>query len=142
MADWAELYRGLRLLDTPTPRIDPPSHAELDQFEREFGFRLPLDYRAFIQVFGPGQLTHDYRFRSAGCRVTARGHAVDQFNERVDLAAFNRMLREVMATLDAMDGPYTTQARRLVYFADNTAGDCVGWDPLDIRDEAAAEYGV
>jgi hypothetical protein len=142
MTDWAEVYRGMRILDTPTPRIEPPSDAELERFEREFGFRLPQDYRAFIKVFGPGQLTHDFRFRSAGCRVAGTGEAAERFNEHVDLVALNEVLREVHANRDAMDGPYSPQARRLVYFADNTAGDYVGWDPLDVRDDAAGEYGV
>src|SRR5688572_23714813 len=102
MADWAEVYRGLRILATPTPRIELPTDAELDRFEREFGFRLPRNYRAFIKVFGPGQLTHDFRFRSAGCRVASTGDAAERFNEHVDLVALNEVLREVQASRDAM----------------------------------------
>jgi hypothetical protein len=142
MTDWTKLYQGLRILETPSPQIEPPSDADLDWCERDFGFRLPLEYRAFIKVFGPGQLTHDYRIRSVGSRVTLSTQVAEQFSEKVDLVALNEMLREVMATLDAMDGPYTTQARRLVYFADNSAGDVVGWDPDDLRDEQAVEYGI
>jgi hypothetical protein len=142
MTDWAKLYRDLQILDTPTPRIQPPSDADLDRFERGFSFRLPLDYRAFIKVFGPGQLTHDYRFRSTGCSIITTGEAPRQFNEHVDLTALNEALRKVQASQDAMDGPYTPQARRLVYFVDNTAGDYVGWDSLDVRDKTTVEYGV
>lgn len=142
MANWAELYRGLQILETPRPRVAPPSDADLDQFERDFGFRLPLDYRAFIKVFGPGELTYDYGFRSAGCRASHTGPAAEQYNAKVDLIALNAVLQEMMATREAMDGPYTTQARRLVYFAGNTAGDYVGWDPDNICDEKTAEYGV
>jgi hypothetical protein len=140
---WEELYRNLRILELSlVPKVGQPTDTQIECVEKKLGLPLPLGYRDFIKVFGPGEIASDFRIRAPGFRTMANGESAEAFNHMVDLGAFNEILKHAQITFTAMDGPYSSQARRLIYFADNSAGDLVGWDPEDVRECDRAEYGI
>ena len=130
--DWLELHKSLQILETHSLRFIQTTDDDFDRLESQYNFQLPLDNRAFVKVFGPDQLTCDYMFRSVGSHIFFLSDRA-QSNEQIDVVALNTVLRELTETSEAFDGPYSIQARRSVYFAGNTAGDCVGWDPEEYR---------
>lgn len=47
------MFESVRAVASPTIVV---TDADLDRIEQAFGCRLPLDYRAFIKTFGPGDI--------------------------------------------------------------------------------------
>jgi hypothetical protein len=57
--EWQLLYSTLQIiLSEDSPDLPKPTSSVLDEFELRRGFRLPIAYREFIQVFGPGIAHH------------------------------------------------------------------------------------
>jgi hypothetical protein len=63
--DWKRLYDSLEIEIAPgTPKGVRPTPATISEYESATGFKLPLDYREFIQVFGPGELGRVFRIKA------------------------------------------------------------------------------
>jgi hypothetical protein len=122
-----ELPAGSRIKALPRPSDD-----DLNRYERESGFRLPLSYRAFVKVFGPGELGGDFRLRAPG--YPDHPHA--------DLGRSNAEIRAGLTKtfLSLFNDP--DRVARMVFFCAPGGGDWIGWDPEDIRDAELHEYGI
>lgn len=132
MSIWTELYRQLRIAESPaqTPAPKPRRNA-FGEFEKHLGFRLPPSFRDFASVFGPGEF-------GAYVRLRAPGFAG---NEALDLSECHRFTHEGDDILGEVYGD-PERIRRLVFFATSFTGDIFGWDPADVTDERAPEYAI
>jgi hypothetical protein len=113
----------------PLPK---PTDETLDRFEQESGFRLPLSYRAFVKVFGPGALGCEYQIAVPDYTNNEGG---------LGLRELNRDLKE-----DIDEGfleLYSTgeQVLRLVLFCEAYRA-WIGWDPAEMSDAQRREYGI
>jgi SMI1 / KNR4 family (SUKH-1) len=133
--DWQEFYDSL-FIDTggygvPVPK---PTPTQLDRFEEQTGLRLPRSYRAFLLVFGPGEF-------SASLRIAAPGY---EYAGRIDLLATSRSYGWSAQEIDASSVAAEQKAHlhRLFYFGLESGREWLGWDPADIRDAEASEYGI
>ena len=70
--DWKQLYDSLKIELAPgTPKGVRPTPTTISEYESATAFKLPLDYREFIQVFGPGELGRVFRSKHQGIRLSA-----------------------------------------------------------------------
>lgn len=139
---WQNFRSRLEIVDIrgPVSRADAErraigrsTDAWLHEFEHEFEVRLPLSYREYAKVFGPGELAGYYQIRVPMGR---------QFNAWSDLSAFNDdspRNNEVLKH-EVHDDP--ERIGRMIFFCTTFAGDHFGWDPADLRDQETLEYGV
>lgn len=133
MTDWASLYDTLCGEDTEARK---PTSKDLDQFEKSLSFKLPLSYRSFIQMFGPGRMTRAYDIASPG---------FPESGDSVDLLLLNQTTQEVFTREEnrkLYSADQLAWIQRLVYFCAQRNGDLIGWDPHDIQDPTCNEYGV
>jgi len=142
--DWERLYQRLKIEEPGPDRIavPKPDDAWLDAYEQRTGFRMPIAYREFIKVFGPGELAGVHTIRAPGYRLTGHGEYIRWFNSEIDFDGCkdNRVYRTVEETAEIYEEP--ERITRLIYFASNISGDDYGWDPEDLRDPASREYEI
>lgn len=141
--EWVRLLSTVELQPVNGRELPRPSDAQLDAFENVSGFRFPQSYRAFIKVFGPGELGERFVIRAPGYAVKGNPDVVSGFNESVDIQAFNSALPIRIPSEQAyVKKRYQDYDRlsRLVFFADYNVSDVIGWDPLDLRN--SDEYGI
>jgi len=121
-----------------TLRISPA----LDRYEAKSGFALPRSFREFGLAFGPGTIEpHEWRFAMPGFRKQ------EEFADPTALTRWlhgcwggEEMTDEELGETMGIDDP--ARARRLVLFCRNGSSDFFGWDPLDVTDPDAREYGI
>ena len=144
--EWAELYASLELREIQGFPLPKPTDSSLDQYEAKSNFRLPKSYRDFIKVFGPGMLGDDFTVRAPGYFKPTTTERSQAFNWWTDLEYFNQSIRK--SELIADDGVAKAlfqdieRIRSCVFFADNTGGEIIGWDPGDLRNGSSYEYGI
>ncbi len=146
-SQWRVLWSALEIQPPWGEAVRKPTDEAIAEYERQSGFLLPPSYREFAKVFGPGELAEGYKVRTPGSCLTGRSTAISTFNHNCDLAEFNRRLRRPSNPLgpDVINDIYNRDKERisrLVCFADSMIGEVIGWDPLDIRDQANGEYGI
>jgi hypothetical protein len=131
---WKRLYQrlitdeGLELVRPSVEKID----AALDRVEADLGIRLPAGYRAFIHQFGPGEIGG--YFRIYGPPITGfRDYGNDILEE-------NRSWREPDGAWASSGDPKLVA--RPVCFSTTIGGDACFWDPEDVRNSRAHEYGI
>jgi hypothetical protein len=120
--DWKQLYDSLEIEIAPgTPKGVKPTQAMISEYEVATGFKLPLDYREFIQVFGPGELGRVFRIKAPG--YPTLGYPTD-------LGAFNSSFDEFRHDPTKL-GVYERQEqfKRLHFFAATDAGEAIAWGP-------------
>jgi hypothetical protein len=147
MADqnWAELFESVEHIPPDGDEVPKPTDEVLDRYEHETSFRFPKSYREFIKVFGPGELGEEYVIRAPGYFRPEKSPKEERFNLRTDLGRFNQRIREQQIKNDTVKRHFAGDAlrvSRLVYFAETSIGELIGWDPLDTRDADLAEYGI
>lgn len=132
--DWQTLYDSLEIeIPNGTPKGVKPTPAALDEYEAATEFKLALDYRDFIQVFGPGELGKVFRIKAPGYPT---------LGDPVDLGIFNSMfdtLRNDQTALEFYER--REQIKRLHFFAATDAGEIIAWDPDD-RNADWHDYGI
>jgi SMI1 / KNR4 family (SUKH-1) len=132
--DWDTLLSRLKVDREPNAVALPKARA-LDDYEKATGFTLPEGYRRFALALGPGDVGGDH------FRIAVPGYPKNR--DTVDLARMNQRYRGLA---DAPEGAAKYddpgRVRRLVAFCHTGGGDYYGWDPEDVRDAAAHEYGV
>jgi hypothetical protein len=135
ICDWHGFYASLVIVPGYGHLVPKPTEAQLDQFEAETGLPLPQSYRNFIKVFGPGEFP-------CVLLVAAPGYA--QLNCRADLLSANRSYGYTPEQI-ADSGLPTDQRDRLLrpfYFGLERGREWLAWDPQDVRDPSAHEYGI
>lgn len=130
---WRLLYETFDVEGDDRQSVARPTTKELDRFEKKTGIKLPAGYRAYLQVFGPGVLIigsdpQETFIRSPYCKN--RAYELVKAVERIE-----NLKNDPPRGMD-------DQTRRLVVFSWNGLGDEFGFDPQDITDSEAPEFGV
>src|SRR5262245_52672134 len=121
--DWSSLYRSLQIKEYPgRRRIRQPTDLDLDKFESSTRFKLPVSYREFIKVFGPGTLGVFFR-------IAAPGYSSE--GDPIDLAAFNSSFKGTnphdKSRWRRAYGDDAARVERMVMFALTDAVETIGW---------------
>jgi hypothetical protein len=140
MSSWDAIEPAVAVVLVGTRSRALPDTEELDRFESSTGFLLPLDYRDYALTFGLG------RFGPTGYQVAVPGFLrEDEYDLRTP-TAMTEFVREGFESrsdedlAEEYDDP--GRARRLVVFCGTDSNDYWGWDPEDVTDPAAREYGI
>lgn len=143
---WLEYRKSIKeLAPAFAVSVHSPTDSALDAYETRSRFRLPLSFRSFVKLFGPGQLAFDFSIRAPGYVKSAEECLSNSAYPLVDIDCFNRDLRGEGPLRPDVLGEYTDpdgRIGRLIFFADNTAGDLVGWDPQELIDAEAVESAI
>jgi hypothetical protein len=133
--DWGAFYDTLAIVVGHGQPVPKPTESQLDQFEAVTGLRLPNSYRQFIKVFGPGEFP-------CILRIAAPGYP--NLNWRADLLSANRSYGYTPEQIveSGLSSDQQDRLRRLFYFGLERGRQPLGWDPQDIRDSGASEYGI
>lgn len=133
--DWREFYDTLVIVPGIGEPVLKPNASQLDRFEAETGLRLPRSYREYITVFGPGEFP-------CILRIAAPGYP--HLNWRADLLMANQSYGYSVEELGQSELPAEQRDRlaRLFYFGLERGRQWLGWDPQDVRDPEASEYGI
>lgn len=144
--DWTELYHKIEIT-APSYAIDVqrPTHQTIGEFERESGIALPESYKQFVMLFGPGQLANDVSIRVPNCVSANPVASRCSLNYIMDLATWNRELRsegqlDENRVISLYKNPQLIL--RVLFFADNLAGDLFGWDPENPIPNSDGEYPI
>lgn len=134
--DWQALYDRILIIYPEMTYVAKPTRAAIADFEKKCKFVLPNSYCDFIRVFGPGRIGARFRLYAPGYLST--------LNYKCDLSVFNTDFQSWNKDLGLNPTTYKDEPliRRLVVFSKTIGGDIIGWDPQDVRDEAAREYGI
>lgn len=141
---WQEQLRQIPS-ETGFQPVPLPTGA-LDACEKESGTRLPRSYREFLLALGPGEL--GFRPGGEGEEYQIVAPAYPGSNEGADLASLTRQYRSASSLEQRSDQDLEKQygdarrIRRLVLFASTFGGDRYGWDPEEVTDPGAPEFGI
>ena len=135
ITDWQAFYDSLVIQPSYGQPVPKPTPAQLDKFEAETGFRLPRSYRDYILVFGPGEFP---------CVLKIAAPGYDYLQNTFDLQTAGSGYGYGQEELIRAGLPPEDQQRmgRLVYFGLHHSRQWLGWDPQDMREAEAPEYGI
>jgi hypothetical protein len=121
-----------------------PRPEAFDLFETKLGVCLPGGYRGFVSRFGAGYLGKYFRIAAPNNRAGAPTFDLLSLNQQSARAASPEWIEEVHCRgVPAGEvAGVVARIRRLVFFASLDADEFIGWDPEDVRDSEAPEYGV
>ena len=140
MGAWEDLKGRLSVVfvyEGGEPRTSRPQ--DLDDFEAEFGMKLPASYRDYALAIGPGEIGGN------GILIFAPGFPESATN---DLSAENRQWRrDVIGAGDdaslARSYGDAARARRLVFFGRVLVlGRNFAWDLGEVTDPDGGEYAI
>jgi uncharacterized protein (TIGR02996 family) len=135
-ANWLRLLAGVKVhLDEGHERVVPSVRAidkACDRYEEDTGFRLPISYRAYLGVFGLGDM---------GAAVYTLG--IRAPNYELDLAEENRKFKEIMTEVRGGEPDETDRLiDRSTLFAIENAEHRFLWDPTEPTDAHTHEYPI
>jgi SMI1 / KNR4 family (SUKH-1) len=141
MGIWDDVEKRLQI-STQHDDVKKPKVEDLDQFERENGFKLPDDYREYALTFGPGAIgSREWFFATPG--FPGKG------NDLEDLATSRESWRKCRCdgvkdeALSKQFGMDADRVRRLVPFCNQRLeGEGFAWDTSDVTDPDRHEYGI
>jgi hypothetical protein len=125
---WDEILASLKVTGT----INPPSEADLAEYETEQKFKLPASYRGYCEVFGPGELGNWYVLATPGYT----GKHTNKYN----LADKTRFFREGLDWEEYSTDP--EQFSRAIIFGSDGSGTIYFWDPTEITATKKREYAI
>ena len=134
--DWSAFYQSLAIELNGGRPVPKPTTAELDDYERRVGRRLPRSYREFITIFGPGSFSCMLRIAAPGCRHSGNQSDIEYINE-----GGYGYHEEEMERYQVLP-EYRALLRRLWWFGLGGSRHWMGWDPEDVRDPANSEYAI
>jgi uncharacterized protein (TIGR02996 family) len=131
---WQRVYEAIEVRPPrwgkPAPR---PTEAEMDAFEAAHGFPLPPSYRAFLRVFGPGDVNSMFKIAAPG--------GPDYYN-------LERMQEEAREGIEAAEYDFVSDEyvglepiTRMIIFCEWDS-DRWGWDPAERADAGRGEYAI
>lgn len=127
---WEQLGAKLQVGKGKGGKLVASTDAALDEFERSFNIKLPLNYRDFVKLFGPGELAGVVRIYAPVGR-----------KQPGDLTTFVKGFREGADFLgEVFSNPKLIL--RSIPFANTIFGDMIVWDPQKPTDPKAHEYEV
>ena len=129
---WQSLYNAIYSADSADVR--KPTAALLDRFEIALQINLPVDYRAFILMFGPGVLGGKYLILSPRCKD----------NPAFDMTNFNQSFRQSLDESIVLQNSFKDLplVRRLVFFSRTLDNDYYGWDANSIGVQALPQAPI
>ncbi|MCC7423421.1 MAG: SMI1/KNR4 family protein [Planctomycetaceae bacterium] len=108
----------------------------MDAFEQDLSFELPLSYRAFALLMGPGEVAGFCTIATPGCESDPFDlyslHRYKQENWKKIAESLHRHM-----TLEGLE-----QVERLITMAVVTDSIQFGWDPKDVSPEGGHECGI
>jgi hypothetical protein len=137
LSHWRALYQTFDVDNAGWYAVPRPKARTLRRFEARTGIKLSGGYRGYVRVFGAGCLV---------VRGLGNAHEIDIWspdcaNHHMDLVSAAE--RVGFLKVDPSDGgEMAERGRRLVLFAQDSIGHCFGWDPQEVTDPAAPEFGV
>ncbi len=139
-ADDLERWRALRAqfgnITDPKKACRLPTPADIERLEVGIGSRVPAGFWGFTQVFGPGHLAVGRGWlRILAADAPAKPERRGEYDIRRSVQQF-RERRKASSWL------LSPQVYRLIVFASDRSGDQYGWDPEDVSDPNAPEYGL
>lgn len=145
-ANYLQLWESLRDSMTFLVNYEPVDRGEADAlsvgkseiewinaFEVLRKFLLPLSYREYCRVFGPGTLAGFF---------TITAPMDGRYGVFTDLDEFDRWIPRKDMCSDDFSRSDSDRLDRLLYFCTSVGGDCFGWDPADPQNETHHEYGI
>jgi len=127
VSDWQTF---LSRFEIERGELSPVPRTRLTQYEEQTGFTLPRSYCEFCETFGPGELR---------CMTDCEVHVPSAEMRHFNLERLNTVMRTERPTSGIAD---LEQYSRAVFFGSNMYTDSFFWDPHDVTDRAANEYGV
>ena len=131
---WRALYETFEVMDEED-RVPPPTAQDLDRFEAETGIQLPAGYRGYLRVFGPGCLI-------VGSGTSQREMFIESPYCPTPSMDLRRAVERLRILKKSPPRGMDEQTRRTIVFAHNGHGDEFSWDPLDVTDPRAPEFGL
>jgi hypothetical protein len=123
---WENLYKSLKVqkLSKGYVRKRVPEDS-IAAFQKAHGIQLPAAYLDFLQVLGPGYIADYFNIYAPGGDLEEK------------MARYKKNQKNLR---DAFEN--AASLPRLVVFSDTLGGDLIAWDPQDISDLSASEYGI
>jgi len=137
MQYWTEFAKTIKIIRREDWKYLPPTPLEdLERFEREWDIPLPESYKAFLRVFGPGELAEVFQIMSPYCP-----------EKHMDLVGINSNNRQYMLQnpeyIDDSTPESTAQLKRALRITQSFyTHEIYVFDPLDISDISGNEYAV
>ena len=131
IAKWTKLLSNLETITTQG-EVSPVDSLALDEFEAEYGKKLPSSYREFCMVFGAGQLGNHFNIAVPGYRGSAVTFDVQHLT-RSQIA-----LADQFAEL----GVDPTQVKRGLFFALDSDGSNHFFDTDKVYGKRRHEYAI
>jgi hypothetical protein len=131
LTKWQALRPMFANATEPGKECRLPNSDDLNRFEIDTGAVLPAGYRGFTQVFGPGVLT----VGKGWIRCLAPYSPDPAYDLRQSVLKFRQ-------TWEKSSWLLSPQHFRLIVFASDSFGNGFGWDPEDVSDATAPEYGI
>jgi hypothetical protein len=141
--NWKELYSTLKITPESGPQYCPNSDT-LDRFEQQYNVRLPESYRSFAALFGPGLLGNTFRIAVPGTPFSWVWYDLNLLNQQSARHCPIDYLEKVqLSKVQKQEIPVEIERiRRMIFFCSVESEEYIGWDPKDVRNSKANEYGV
>jgi hypothetical protein len=131
--DWQRLLKRLEV-NTRMGTLAPVTAEAIEAFEEKRGVKLPRSYRAYCQVFGPGEFGE--RFGIAVPGYHGHGKTPSFYSlEHLDKVAHEGLEYEVYS-------PDPEQHKRAVFFGHDIVRSYHFFDPEEVTDRRRREYAV
>lgn len=133
--DWSMFFDSLVIQPKQGKFVLKPDAKQLDAFEASAGFRLPLSYREFIGIFGPGTFPCELEIAAPGYPDLHASLSLERAND------YYRFAPEDLSKL-RISPDHLALLQRLYMFGARRENIWLGWDLSDIRDPVRNEYAI
>ncbi len=128
---WEQLKRRFEIVGDKLRVVSPK---EIAVFEDATGFRVPISYQFYCQVFGAGTLTEpaNYEIAVPGLRQAYANSELTSLNQQI-----RRLSNEYRYYCNRPD-----LFERAWFFGQDIGTSYFFWDPLEVTDYNNREYGI
>jgi SMI1 / KNR4 family (SUKH-1) len=135
IGDWQAFYDTLDVSLETACSWPAPTLANLDAFEIQTGVKLPLSYRDFILVFGPGEF-------SSALRIAAPGYAHTGTTFDLTIVSQSYRYNPFDLSRSGLSPDDRHRVQNLLYFGLAHGEEWLGWDTRDLRIPTENEYAI